>query len=203
MNLITEGDLIPDKNCQVCGGSGCMLFKDRQTICECIIRKKVKDYLGPLYAKGPYADDLNFDENNIAICFEKCDLNKFKSLVKSFLLYHKLKVTHKSVFPQDIIQYYVTDGSEAKQNLSSLTEVDLLVVYFIQDPPNKLYGEMIEGILEKRRIFNKVTWIYSTDKIGDIWFTEKYSYSLSQYLNKYCGKFKKLNRVDFNKGVKK
>jgi hypothetical protein len=199
---MTEVVLNPDRDCVVCKGSGHMSFKGRRAICECIIRKKVKEYLGSLYADIPYAMDLNFDDNK-ATYFESSLLGKFKSLVKSFLIYHKLKLKHMSVFPQDIIQYYVTDGDEAKSKLSDLTEIDFLVIFFIKDPPNKLYGEIIESILEKRLIYNKITWLYCKDDCKESWFTERYSLDLSNYIVGNFNRFKELNRVVFERGVKK
>lgn len=194
---------MPDKNCSICKGSGRMHFKEKKTVCECVVRKAAKNYLGPLYAEVQYTKKLNFGGTDRFVCFERSSLEKFKALVKSFLLHHKLKLTHMSVFPQDIIQYYVTDGEVAKQRFGGLTEVDFLVIYFIKDPPNKLYGDILESILEKRVIFDKITWLYCIDSYEEFWFTMKYGKELCDFLNDKFFKFETLDEIVFEKGCHK
>lgn len=201
--LFKEERLTPDDNCLICKGDGHMQFKGHKTICECIVRKKVKEYLGSLYAEMPYTSLENLTIKNKFVCFENCSMESFKSLVKSFLLQNQLKLTHRSVLPDDIVQYYVTDGEEAKQRFRELSEVDFLVIYFDVDPPNKLYGEMIESILKKRVMFDRFSWLYFVGNYGDIWFTERYSNRLKKYLDKDFVKFTRLHEFTFLKGIKK
>lgn len=201
--LFKEERLTPDDNCLICKGNGHMQFKGHKTICECIVRKKVKEYLGSLYAEMPYSSLDGLNIKNKSLCFEGCLMERFKSLVKSFLLYNQLKLTHMSVLPDDIIQYYVTNGDEAKQKFRELSEVDFLVIYFDVDPPNRLYGEMIESILKKRIMFDRFSWLYFVGKYSEFWFTDRYSNALREYLDKNFVKFTQLNKFKFNKGIRK
>ena len=153
----------PDNKCSICSGSGCMDFKGRKTVCECIIRRKAKQYLGPLYADIKYTSFTTFDGKNKFVYFEKDPIDRFRSLVKSYLLFHNIRLSHKSTLPYEIVQNFLTDHEIIKYG--ELIEVDFLVIYYISDPPNKLYGDLIQSILERRVMFDRSTWLFFTNSI--------------------------------------
>ena len=200
--LEVDKSIKPESNCKVCKGSGEMLYKNGKIVCECIIKKHARKYLGLLYDGVPYSNNIKFDKllnKNKHICFYGCSTECFKSMVKSFLLYHNMRLTHKHIFPNYLVDDYFDD--KFGKSLKDLSEVDFLTIYFINDPTNRMYGELIEIILDRRILYKKPTWLYmKADYRGD-WFKDKYSISLSEYISKNFERMLEVNKLTFKKGL--
>jgi hypothetical protein len=198
--LEVDKSIKPDPKCSVCKGLGKMKFKKKETVCECILRKQAKNYLGPLYANVPYSTVIKFDVwKNIFLCFDMCSKECFRSIVKSYLLYKNMKVTHKHIMPNNIIECYFEDSFN--KLLRDVSEIDFLTIFFISDPSNRLYGELIEMILDRRMLYNKITWLFFKDNYEETWFSGRYSNSLQKYLLDNFERPKKVNVITFKRGL--
>ncbi len=190
----------PEPDCLVCKGSGEMLYKGDKIVCECIIRKHAKEYLGFLYADMPYSTTIKFDKwKGMFLCFDMCSVEHFKSIVKSYLLHKNMKLTHKHLMPNYIVDDYFDD--RFNKLLKELTEIDFLTIYFRSDPTNRLYGELIEIILDRRILYKKPTWLFFKENFEKDWFEIKYSKSLEEYLLKNFERPGGVHKITFKRGL--
>jgi len=193
-------DSKPDFGCKLCNGMGYVIEGEVRRSCDCVLISHIKKYLTPTYANSPYTLN-NFNGFENSCIFDGCSRSHFKSIVKSFLLTHRLEVTHMSVTPFDIIEAYFSlkESDEFKDMIST----DLLIIYFCTDPRNKLYGEAIITILDKRLIENKWSWVFCKESFDSKWFRDNYTSQLSDYLRDNFLRIEGINSISFNRGLKK
>lgn len=189
----------PSKTCSICSQTGYMLENGRRVTCLCILKQRAKAYFGPIYANLNYATKINFDIwNHNFLRFEGCSENLFKFMVKSYLIYNNLKLSHYTVSPFDIFEgFYEKEGAEL---YTRLTQFDFLVILFRCDPPNKLYESLIRTLIDKRLLFNRVTWIFLQEDYDSSWFTYQYSVGLGKYIEEKSKKARSINTIKFKRG---
>lgn len=186
------------KKCVLCGGSNYIIEGNKKTSCLCQLRKKAKKYLGPIYADLKYSSSIKFDKwvDNSVYC-ELCSIDSFKSMVKSFLLFHNMKLSHHTIFPYEVVQGYFENSRSYELDL--MHEVDFLAILFRNDPPNKLYGELLKSLLDRRILYNKITWLFLAGAHDSDWFIDKYSVPFGKYIEENFLRTN-INKIKFGKG---
>lgn len=186
------------KECAACGGSKYIIENNKKIPCLCLLRDRAKKYLGPIYADLKYSSAIKFEKwVDNSIYFELCSIDDFKSMVKSFLLYNNMKLSHHTIFPYDIVQGFFENRKS--EELDFINNVDFLAILFRNDPPNKLYGELLKTLFDRRILYNKITWLFLAGSHESEWFIDKYSAILGKYI-KDNFKRSNINKIKFRKG---
>lgn len=182
----------PDLNCPDCKGQGSLYSPSTEQYvkCKCLLLKEAVHYLTPYYQKSVYWKDLPPAKfNNNDLIFESNPIGKFKSFVKSYLLNTAMKYTHLTVSPYDILQAYLGNSEEASFS-GMMSKVDILIIIFETDPNNGHYGLIIKSLIEKRRRYNKNTFIFSSTLVKSNAFVSKYQTLLTEYIESSFNKIK-------------
>lgn len=175
----------PNKNCQFCKGKGQVPGKKEGTTikCSCMVRQEAIRYLTDIYANAKYIKGLNaqvLEGKNLFI--DRDPQRTFKAAVKSFLLNTALKYDHTTVSAHDVLYYYL--GDQGSFNFKRIQTIDFLVIYLVADPANKIYGDLLVSVLEKRSFIDLPTWIFTDKGVDSKFFQDKYSIKLSNYILK-------------------
>jgi hypothetical protein len=190
------------KECSLCKGLGYFLKEKEIISCDCILVKKARDYLGPMYQNYPYSNKIQWDKFRNFLGFVGFNRNDFKSLVKSFLLSSGLKLKHISTTPLEIIDAYF----DYKENdiFKELSRVDFLIIYFGPIYKNKWYDDCLYSILDRRILYNRKTWIHTESSFSNSNFIETYSEKVCSLItSNFLSMSDSFKEVKFNKGIKK
>lgn len=152
---------------------------DKKTECSCKLRERAINYLTPMYASAQYTK--TFDASRIVgkNLYLPPDTN-LKSFVKSFLLNTGMVFTHKTVSAYDVLQAYLTNVTDSE--FYGLREVDILILYLVQDPSNKSYGQIISSLIQSRTMMQKATWVHSKLPKDSVAFSNMYGLELVEAL---------------------
>ena len=191
----------PDSQCTLCHGSGYMIEEGNKRVsCTCLIRQRALEYLGPMYKNCAYNSKTQFDLWGDFVRIETCSRGYFKSMIKSLLLRSDISMKHKSTTPPEIMDVYF----ENRENnfYKDLNLIDFLIIYFCNDPTNRMYSEVIISILDKRVLYNRKTWVYCQDSSDSTEFIKKYGKSLSDFLGENFTLAGGTHNLIFDKGLK-
>jgi len=175
---------LPDPNCTSCHGSGFIsLESGAHQRCTCLLRQHALHYLTPTYASANYFQSLNVTPMlNRNLLLEEMPQSLFKQTVKSFLLNTAMKLSHMTCSGYEVIQGYLTNR---ESNLyTRMQNVDLLILYLVQDPRNRSHAEVMIALIEHRILHNLPTWVYTQHKTRSESFTSIYQIDLHNFLTK-------------------
>lgn len=190
-----------DKECSICRGLG-YLSKDKEIIpCDCLLIKKARDYLGPMYCDYPYSTKINWGVFKNFLSFGGFKRDTFKSIVKSFLLSSGLKIKYMSITPMEIIDVYFEN--KINDIFKELSKIEFLIIYFGSDTKNKLYEDYLYSVIDKRILYNLKTWIYNDLSFSDPKFIEIYSKKISNLILSNFIQVDILRDHEFIKGIRK
>jgi hypothetical protein len=184
--------VVPDPDCKKCHGRGRLLIpEDTNSLikrisymdCDCILKKQTLKYLTPRYMNAVYSEtqDVKAYLGKNILFYD--NYNKFKSIVKTFLLKTDRQLSHYTAEPQIIFNKYF---EENKAGMEQYHKYDLLIIPFIRDPHNKIYGELIASIIMKRGELNRPTWLFSAHSLKSEVFWGMYRQNFAQFLEKMC-----------------
>lgn len=174
--------LLPDKECDICNGTGRMLKENgKKTECICILQKELAQYLTIKYAnadKIPNFDTTPFKGKNLLL--QNMSVEVFRSIVRAFLTLTGQKYKHLTVSGQELFNLHYKDAEQ--RGFTAASEIDFLIIFLSMEPVNKSYGQIITSMLEKRILNDKITWIYHRDGVESRNFASVYTTTLSNYI---------------------
>lgn len=152
--------------------------------CKCSHKKQILRYLTVKYNSKGIKFDIseegldNFIGKDI---FSMTSKSQFQRFVKSFLLRTRMKYSHFTTTPHELVLAWV-GSPEAEHSLLDTYKPDYLFLYLDSDPINSKYDDLICSVLKRRKMNGKNSWIYSTRNFNDKQFKELYGENLSAYL---------------------
>lgn len=201
---IPEIKVIPDPSCSICTGSGHMREDGENDLveCLCVLKKRAQKYLSPHYINSKW--DHSFDPipyKNKNILLQEISIQEYKNIMKSFLLSSGMlgrkaseEIKYQTVPAYQLLIYYFSNSVSFE--LSKLETIPFVVIPLCTETPNKLYGIIIQALIEKRIFNNLPTWIYSSDGIDSDKFIALFGKKLTEFIKENFEFFnnKKINK---------
>lgn len=178
----------PDSDCSFCAGTGHEFLRGATTECRCVYKKRILQYLTPMYANTVPSQacyhSSEFDSKQILL--EAITAASFKTIVASFLLRHLATLSHTTVTGFHAFNMYFAAGSDADPDgakFRTLSEVDVLILSLVSDPPVKTYPDLFANLIDTRGMKPTTrTWIYAPDGVKSARFEKLYGASFRAYL---------------------
>lgn len=158
--------------CPKCLGEGYVELPDgRVKRCVCRIEEQFISYLTPTFAEALWIkpadgfDTTVLEGRNVLIQntnkLPDVSFNRIYTVaVKSYLANHGMKLKfHNCIGAQAVIDSLYSPDPTPNQAYQMLQEVDLLLLYIARDPPNKHYSQILTGLLRKRGLLRRMTWV--------------------------------------------
>ena len=170
-------------NCLKCLGLKVIYVNSLPVKCTCLHVDELKNYLTPLYSKAKYLNNSSISSiiskaEKTNLLFNDVSWEKIQSVVKSFLIHSKIKYSHLTTTPTEIIKNHINNHEIYDQ----YKFVDLLIIRFSCDVFNSHYQYILPNLLDHRKIYNKKTWICTSSSPSSQSFVNHYSQIVSDII---------------------
>ncbi len=169
-----------DPNCTLCSETPGFVASELGNMveCTCVLKNLVLSYLTPVYANSKYMSKFNpvhIEGKNVWAVSKSSET--FKSMIKSYLLNTGMRLKHQTTTPFEIINCFLGSGNDMER-----WRTDVLVILMGSDPPNKMYGTLLQNLIESRIRLGVQTLIHTKIPITSPGFVDTYSKSLSEFI---------------------